>query len=267
MQAFINGINLAYEERGEGLPLLLIHGFPLSGRIWQPQLEALKGDFRLIAPDLRGFGNSDAPEGPYSMDILADDMVGLLDHLGIERAVVCGMSMGGYVLLNMLDRHPHRVGGACFMVTRGGDDDAAGKERRVKLAREVLDKGAQVVSSAFASVLFSSQAGDGERELIAEVCRIMERTRPSGLAGALIAMAGRPDYSHRLAGFNLPSLVIGAEFDQAIPPGESRLMAESLPDARLAIVPDAGHMAGMENPEFVNRELHRFLSEISASFS
>ena len=263
MHALINDISLAYDDSGRGLPLLLIHGFPLSRRIWAPQLAALADEFRLIAPDLRGFGESDAPDGPYSMDSFADDMVGLLDHLGIERAVVCGMSMGGYVLLNMLDRYPDRVSAACFMVTRAGADDEAGKERRQILARKVLAEGAQIVSDAFSLVLFSSRAGAEEAELMGEIASIMGRTSPQGLAGGLLAMRQRPDFTDRLAGFTLPALVIGAELDLAIPPGESRLLAEGLPNARLVLVPDAGHMANMENPGFVNEALRTFLASLS----
>lgn len=263
MHAFINNISLAYDDCGTGLPLLLIHGFPLSRHIWTPQLAALGGEFRLIAPDLRGFGESDAPDGPYSMDVFADDMIALLDHLGIERAAVCGMSMGGYVLLNMLDRYPRRVSGACFMVTRAGGDDEAGRERRLALAREVLAKGAPIVTDAFNLVLFSSRAGEEEAELMGEVCAIMGQTSPRGLAGGLLAMRERPDYTDRLGEFNLPALVLGAELDLAIPPAESRLLAERLPHARLVMVPDAGHMAGMENPAVVNEALRSFLTTLT----
>lgn len=263
MHAFINGISLAYDDGGSGLPLLLIHGFPLSRGMWAPQFEALRGDFRIIAPDLRGFGESDAPDGPYSMDLFADDMIGLLDHLGITRAAVCGMSMGGYVLMNMLSRYPERVSAACFMVTRAGADDDAGRERRLTLAREVMIRGPHLVTDIFSLILFSSRAGDETAELRERVGRIMAGNSSRGMAGGLLAMRERPDFSGRLAEFTLPALVIGAEDDMAIPPEESRLLAAGLPDARLAIVPGAGHMACMENPTVVNRELHSFLAELS----
>lgn len=258
----INHITLAYDDLGEGPALLLIHGFPLSRKIWQPQLEALSKGFRVIAPDLRGFGDSDAPDGPYSMDLFADDLVGLLDQLGIEQAVVCGMSMGGYVLMNLLDRYPARVRAACFMVTRAAADDDAGKERRLALARKVLAKGSQIVADAFNRVLFSAVAGDEEAGLIGEVGRIMLQTSSRGLAGGLLAMRERPDYTGRLGGFKLPALVMGAENDMAIPPEESRILAEGLPAARMVIIPSAGHMAGMENPAAVNRELREFLETL-----
>jgi pimeloyl-ACP methyl ester carboxylesterase len=263
MNAFINGINLAYDDSGAGLPLLLIHGFPLSRAMWAPQREALRDSFRIIAPDLRGFGNSDAPDGPYSMDIFADDMVALLDHLGIDRAVVCGMSMGGYVLLNLLDRYPERVRAACFMVTRAGADDESGKERRLTLAREVMVKGPQIVAEAFSRVLFSSRRGEDGAELMETVRNIMGGNSSRGLAGGLLAMRERPDFSGRLGEFTLPSLVIGAEDDLAIPPQESQLLADGLPQARLVVVPHAGHMAGMENPAVVNEALASFLASLS----
>lgn len=263
MNTIINGISLAYDDTGKGPALLLIHGFPLSRKIWRPQIEALGNRFRVIVPDLRGFGESAAPDGSYSMNLFADDMVGLLDHLGIAQAVVCGMSMGGYVLMNLLERYPDRVRAACFMVTRAGADDAAGKDRRLTLASEVLVKGPQIVTDAFARILFSSVARNEEADLIGEVGHIMQQTSPRGLAGGLLAMRGRPDYTGRLAEFKIPALVIGAENDMAIPPGESRILAEGLPAARLVIIPTAGHMAGMENPTAVNRVLQEFLDSLN----
>ncbi len=132
MKALINGITIGYDDNGSGPAVCLIHGFPLDRRMWRPQVMTLaSAGYRVITPDLRGFGESDATEGPYTMDLYADDLVKLLDHLGIGRAVVGGMSMGGYVLLNLLERHPDRLAAACFIVTRSGADDEAGKERRL----------------------------------------------------------------------------------------------------------------------------------------
>jgi 3-oxoadipate enol-lactonase len=259
MKTIINGISISYDDRGNGPAVILIHGFPLSRRIWAPQVEALGKAFRVIAPDLRGFGGSDAPDGPYTMELFADDLVALMDHLGLDTAAVCGMSMGGYVLLNMLDRYPERIRGACLMVTRSGADDEAGKARRLALAQEVLKSGPQVVADVFSRILFAPGAEDEKPDLVSEVSGIMMGTSSRGLAGGLLAMRERADYSGRLGGFNLPALVVGAEQDKAIPPEESRLLAEALPDARLVMIPSAGHMAGMENPGAVNEALSRFL--------
>lgn len=121
MKADINGITLAYSDRGKGLPLVLVHGFPLCRKMWHPQAEALaKAGCRVITPDLRGFGESVLTSGMVSMDIYADDIVALMDHLEIDKAVVGGMSMGGYVLLNLVERYPDRIAAPVFIVTKAG---------------------------------------------------------------------------------------------------------------------------------------------------
>jgi pimeloyl-ACP methyl ester carboxylesterase len=259
MKASVNGINLYYEDEGTGTSLLLIHGFPLSSKIWREQIERLKTGFRIIAPDLRGFGHSDAPPCGYSMDTYADDIAALMDHLDIESAVVCGMSMGGYVLLNLLDRYPGRVRGACFMVTRGGADDEAGKERRTALAEAVMKSGVKVIAELFGKILFAPGTAESRPEIAAEVAGIMLGMKREGLAGGLLSMRERPDYFEKLAGFDIPSLVIGGAKDQAIPVEESLILAERLPNASLCLIPEAGHMAMMEQPEAVNRALKDFL--------
>src|SRR6185369_5961313 len=131
MKAEINGSMLAYSDRGNGLPLILIHGFPLCRKMWRPQAEALsRAGCRVITPDLPGFGESELSTGTVSMDTYSDSVVALMDHLGIDRAVIGGMSMGGYVLLNLLERHPERVAAPLFIVTKAGGDDDAGKTKR-----------------------------------------------------------------------------------------------------------------------------------------
>ena len=150
--AFINGNMIAYDDVGTGPAVMLIHGFPLNRSMWRPQLgDLVAAGYRVITPDLRGFGESDVPDGTYSMDLFSDDLVGLLDHLEIEQAVVAGMSMGGYVLFNLLVRYPERISGAVFVVTRSVADDEAGRARRLQLATELLRFGPQVVEIGRAS--------------------------------------------------------------------------------------------------------------------
>jgi pimeloyl-ACP methyl ester carboxylesterase len=260
MQFELNGFPLCYEESGSGAPLLLIHGFPLSAAIWREQTAGLGGKFRVIAPDLRGFGKSGLSPEECTMDRYADDLIALLDHLGIGRAAVCGMSMGGYVLLNLLERYPERVAAACFMVTRAGADDEEGKARRLMLADAVLATGAAVAADAFSKVLFAPQTAAERPELIEEVRQIMMAATPAGLAGGLLAMRNRPDYSSRLTLCTVPALVIGAEDDLAMPPAESRQLAAGIPGSRLCMIAGAGHMVMMEQPVAVNRALEEFLS-------
>lgn len=251
---------LSYEEAGSGLPLVLVHGFPLAGTIWRNQLAGLSDCCRVIAPDLRGFGRNIPVDDACSMADYADDLVALLDSLGIDQAVFCGMSMGGYVVLNLLERYPQRVLGACFMVTRGGADDEAGKIRRTVLACDVRKSGAGAAADVFSTILFAPATIMGNPSLVESVRHLMMEADPAGLAGALLAMRDREDYSKRLGEFTLPALVVGAADDMAIPPEESRLLAAGLGNARLCMIPQAGHMVMMEQPEAVNSALREFVA-------
>jgi pimeloyl-ACP methyl ester carboxylesterase len=263
MNAVINGITLAYDDHGSGHPLLLIHGFPLCRRMWHPQIQSLtSAGFRVITPDLRGFGETEAPEGPYSMGLFADDLVEFLDYLGIETAVVGGMSMGGYVLFNLLERYPARIRGACFITTRANADDEAAKERRLALARDVMKFGPQVVAGVFESLLFAEESLSERPKLVAEVFRWMTANDCRGIAGGLLAMRERKDYTQLLTGFSVPALAIGAEGDKAAPPANARAIAAGIPGCRLAIIPQAGHMANLENPGAFNAAMLEFLRSL-----
>lgn len=260
LRAVINGITMAYDDNGRGPALMLIHGFPLCRRMWHPQIKALvNAGFRVITPDLRGFGESDTPEGPYSMELFADDMVALLDHLGVEKGAVGGMSMGGYILFNLLERYAERIRGACFITTRANADDEAGRERRLALARDVLKFGPQVAADAFEKLLFAEESLVERPKLVGEVYGWMTANDSRGIAGGLLAMRERKDYTRLLGGFNVPALAIGAEGDKAAPPDNARTIAAGISGCRLAIIPYAGHMANLENPGAFNAALLEFL--------
>lgn len=262
MQATINGNLICFDDGGAGPPVLLIHGFPLNRTMWRPQKTALeRAGFRPVIPDLRGFGESTASER-MTIGEYADDLIGLLDHLQIEQAVMAGMSMGGYILLDLLDRYPDRCSAACFVVTRSGADDEAGKARRQALARDTQTLGPQVVADAFARILFAPGTEEASPSLAQEVYGWMAATPTVGLVSGLLAMRERKDYTPILRSVQVPSLVIGAEQDQAIPPENSRLLAEALPDATLCLIPNAGHMVNLEQPDAFNSCLLKFLERV-----
>ena len=264
MNELINGFTMAYDDNGAGPAVLLIHGFPLNRRMWLTQTEALvAAGYRIITPDLRGFGESDAPGSGYSMDLFADDMIALFDHLGIERAVVGGMSMGGYVLLNMLERYRERIAAACFIVTRSGADDEAGKAKRLAMARDATTIGTQVVADIFAGLLFAVETVQKRPEIVAEVAGWMRAADPAGVAGGLLAMAGRKDSTPLLVKLPIPALVIGAEEDRAMPLENVRIFTEALPQSSSCMIPGAGHMVNMEQPEAFNACLMEFLKRVA----
>ena len=260
MNLTINDFTMAYDDLGEGPCLLLVHGFPLNRRMWQPQLKPLAdAGFRVVAPDLRGFGASDAPADGYSIDRFADDLIALLDALKIERAVVAGMSMGGYILMNLLERHPERVSAACFVATRSSADDEAGRARRNAMAAEAERLGANPIIKIFAELLFAADTMHTTPELIARVTSWMRDTKPQGLAGGLLAMRDRKDYTPLLPGFSLPSLVIGGAEDRAASPDALKILTSGLPDCRSLVIDRAGHMLNMEKPGEFNAALLQFL--------
>lgn len=254
--------SLVFDDNGSGLPVVLLHGFPLCRAMWQPQVQSLvEAGYRVVTPDLRGYGESPVGEGAVTMSRYADDVIALLDQLKIDRAVIGGMSMGGYVLCNLLERYPQRVCAAMFIVTRAAADDAEAKQRRTKLAGDAAEGRQNIIADAFQSVLFGPAARD---ELKSQVRDWMLQTSSQGMADGLIAMRDREDSIANLANFKLPSLVIGAEQDLAVPLGHSHVLNRGLPQGRLVTIADAGHMVNLERPDPFNRAVLEFLAEMSS---
>jgi len=254
---------LAHDDAGQGKSVVLIHGFPLCRRMWRPQVPALvAAGFRVITPDLPGYGETPPGVSPPSMDTYADDLIALLDELRIEQAVFGGMSMGGYILLNLVERYPQRVGAAMFLVTRAAQDDPAAKERRKFLADEAIANGQQKIAETFEGVLFGSDTARIQPELVNEVRQWMLATPPEGMAAGLLAMRDRKDSVELLSTFDLPALVIGAELDRAVPLEHSQALAKGLPTVALKVIEGAGHMANLEKPEIFNRCLVEFLQNL-----
>lgn len=263
MIAAVNNFNMAYEDKGEGRVIVLIHGFPLCRDMWKGQVSFLVNHgYRVITPDLRGFGESEAPPHGYEMNQLASDVAALLDFLGIKSAYVGGMSMGGYVLHSLLHHFREKVSAAIFIVTRSVADSPQGKKVRTSLAKHVSKGDISAVSSYFEPALFCPETLAEKPDLVGKVRKWMETTSPLSLAGALVGMRERQDYLSRLGSFDVPSLVIGAELDSCISPDHARETAKGLPFADLEIIAAAGHMVNMEKPDVFNDVLLRFLHKI-----
>jgi pimeloyl-ACP methyl ester carboxylesterase len=234
--------------------------------MWEHQLEALSMAHRLIAPDLRGHGESSAPDGVYTMDEMADDVVGLLDHLNITQPVVLGgLSMGGYVALSLVIRHPERVRGLILMDSRAAADTPEAARLREETARTVLRAGHPgSMMETMIPRLFGKATLEHYPQRVGPMLAVMERTLALGIAGALRGMAIRPDRRNDLHLIKVPALVLTGEDDVISPPGEAREIAQALPDAHLEVIPAAGHLAPYENPTAVNRAILRFLERLDA---
>jgi pimeloyl-ACP methyl ester carboxylesterase len=263
MKLTIDGTSVTYDDRGSGPVLLLIHGFPLNRQMWQPQLLPLSEDgFLVIAPDLPGFGASDPPKAQVSMERFADALIALLDALRIEQAVVGGMSMGGYILMNLLERYPKRVRAACFIATKSSADSEAGRARRSALAAEACQLGAGPIIKVFAELLFTEQTVANHQDLVERVTSWMRDTDPRSLAGALLAMGYRKDSTPLLPQFNLPCLAIAGREDRALSPDALELLTSGLSCCQSAIIANAGHMVNMERPKEFNAVLLQFMKSL-----
>lgn len=254
---------LKYDDLGKGLAVVLIHGFPLCRQMWAPQMTSLAdAGYRVICPDLPGFGESPSLAEPATMSSYADAIINLLDELGIEQAVIGGMSMGGYILLDLVERYPQRLRGAMFLVTRAAADDAAGKQKRTVMAEQVRRGNLLTIPETFVPVLFAEKTQRENPQLVSKVRQWVEAAPSPGLIDGLVAMRERDDAVNKLPGFDLPVLVVGAEQDLAIPLEHSQVLAAGLPDAKLVIVSGAGHMANLEQPEQFNQALLCFLDSL-----
>ena len=259
MRATIGGTVLEYTDAGDGPALLLLHAFPLGLFMWDPQVEALAAKHRVVRFDARGFGGSAPGAGPLTMDRIADDAAALLDHLGIARATVMGCSMGGYAAFAFVRRHAHRLERLVLQDTRAAADSDEQKKNRGLLAARVLGEGAPAAVEAFLPKLLGATT-QREQELV--VAWLRERilaASPQAIADALHGLAARPDSRPTLAEIRVPTLVLVGEEDAITPPAEAEAMASEIHGSQLVVVPRAGHLASLEQPEAVNAAVSSFL--------
>lgn len=238
--------------------MVLLHAFPLEGEMFEPQWTALAGRARFVVPDLRGFGGSTASPGPSEMGAMADDVLALLDHLGIESAVVGGVSMGGYAALALLRNDPGRVRALVLADTQTSADDLTGREVRERTAQEVLARG----STALLPLMDRLLRPGAPEALRDRVSAWITSGDPEGQAAALRGMALRPDARDILARFGGPVLVVVGTEDVLTPPPKARSMADLVPGAELVEIPGAGHLANLEQPAAFNAALGGFLDRL-----
>jgi pimeloyl-ACP methyl ester carboxylesterase len=256
-------MKLHFREQGTGLPLVLIHGFPLDHTLWLPQLRSLSDMARVIAPDLRGFGSSPGPDAVMTMEAHARDVKRLLDELGIRRAVIGGLSMGGYVALAFAELFPEMLQGLLLCSTRAVADDEAGKRMREITALKALDGGMAEIAVGLAVKLISAQSMGQHPEWRVAVQEMMARQSPAGVAASSRGMAARPDRSELLSRLQVPTLVIAGADDVLFSPKESQAMAAKLPKGSLHLVPGAGHLVNLEDESTFNGAVRNFLDTIA----
>ena len=254
----IDGTNIAFTRRGKGTPLVLLHGYPLDRTIWQDLAPMLVGEFDLIMPDMRGFGESDVMEADRSILGYASDVAGLLERLGIRKAHVAGHSMGGYVALAFARLFPRQTAGIGLVASQQLADTEERKSARHATALQVARDGVSSVVEGMTPKLSANA------EVQSIVRSIIARQRPMGLAVALDAMGGRPDSTDILRSFTASAVIIHGSSDELIPVERAREMRLLMPSAHYLELPGVGHMPMLENPVAVAEAL-RFLGAIKSS--
>jgi pimeloyl-ACP methyl ester carboxylesterase len=232
--------------------------------MWKEQVNGIGSIYRVIAPDLRGHGDSPAPEGDYTIDEMADDVIELLDDLHLSGPVVVGgLSMGGYVALSLLAHYPDRVRALMLMDTRAAADTPEAAEKREEVARAVLAAGDPgPVVEAMTPRLFAKFTLEQRPEKVEVMRELMQRNTVRGIVGALRAMASRPDRRADLTAIRVPTLVLVGEEDVVTPPVEAQELAEAIAGARLEVIPESGHLAPYENRSIANAVILRFLDAL-----
>lgn len=254
-------------DQGKGVPLLLVHGFPLDHTMWRYQAEAFHTNYRVIAPDLRGFGQSYvepiAAKTGVPMADYADDLAVLLENLRVvEPVILCGFSMGGYVAWQFLERYRSRVKALIMCDTKSAADTPQARETRFKMAESVEGWGSAHVATLMVSKLFAASTLNKNAKIVEEVQDVIARTDPVAIAAAQRGMAHRGDKTALLPNIDLPALYIVGKDDQISPPAEVRAMADATPGARYVEIADAAHMSPMENPRAVNRAIASFVDAL-----
>lgn len=259
-----DGMVLFYNDEGQGEPLLLIHGFPLSSELFKPQRAALANQYRVITPDLRAMGRSGLPNsGVYSVDVYADDLVALLDHLGISMITVGGLSMGGYIVFSLVRRHPERIKGLILMDTKAGADTEEGRAGRRKMAEQARAEGATAIAEVMLPKMLTERTRTEQPELATFMRDMMAATPVEGIVGALDALADRPDSTPTLAEIKVPTLVIVGSEDTLTPPSEAEKLQSGIRGAQLVVIDGAAHAANVERPDEVNQALSAFLGRLT----
>lgn len=259
----VNGVTCCYDDFGEGLiPILFIHGFPFDKSSWQPQMEYFKKTHRVISYDIRGFGKSVSGEDKISMSLFADDLIALMDALQIDKVIACGLSMGGYILLNALNPYPQRFEAIMLCDTQCIGDSQEGKEKRFKTIQQIETGGLNDFANGFIKNIFCSESLDTKKEVVERIKNVVISTKPATIASTLRALAERNETCSLLSEISVPVLILCGNEDVVTPLVQSEFMLNRIKNSTLHGIGKAGHMSNLEQPDEFNQHLSNFISTL-----
>lgn len=260
----VNNFNLSYDDVGEGLiPIIFLHGYPFDKTMWQGQLDFLKSSYRLIPCDIRGFGKSTDEKTSLSIDLFADDLIQFMDELNIDKAVICGLSMGGFIALNAIKRFPQRFEALILCDTQCIADTAETKEKRFKTIDEIEVEGTANFNDGFVKNVFHKDSLTTKKELVEQIRNVVFSNSKHIIKQGLIALAERSETCSFLDKISVPTLILCGREDEVTPLAQSELMNKAIEGSVLHVIDNAGHVSNLEQPEEFNKHLHDFLATLS----
>lgn len=253
---------IVYEVLGDGPPLVLLHPFPAHHGFWLPAAQALLSRYRVILPDLRAHGDSEAGEGPATMEKHMVDVARVCDDAGVKRAIFGGVSIGGYILFELFRRDPERIVGLILSCTRPQTDSSEGRNARLKAAEDVLERGTEWFVDLMIPKLLGQTLRDSRPDRVREMREMMLKMSPQDISQVQRGMAERPDSMATLKTINVPTLLLMGDEDPLAPPAEGELMRQQIRGSRLMVIPNAGHYAAWERSSEAGKLLRQFLDEL-----
>lgn len=259
----VNEFDLSYNDIGEGrVPIIFLHGFPFDKTMWNKQCEFLKKDYRVIACDIRGFGKSKDEKSPFSMGLFTDDLIHFMDKLAIDKAIVCGLSMGGFITLNAIKRYPERFEALILCDTQCIADTPEVKDKRIKAIATIEENGATSFNEGFIKNVFHKDSLLNKKELVADLSAVVFANTEQIITQGLLALAARTETCSTLGEINVPTLIICGREDAVTPLKQSEYLQKHISGATLKVIENAGHVSNLEQPDAFNECLSNFLKNL-----
>jgi 3-oxoadipate enol-lactonase len=264
MRIAINEIKVSYSDKGKkGAPaVIFIHGFPFNGSMWNMQTEALEDNYRIIAYDIRGHGDSEAGNEDFSIELFVKDLLALMDALKLKKTVVCGLSMGGYIALNAIENYPDRFDALILSDTNCIADTSEVKEKRMKAIENISKNGVDKYADESIKNFFAAESFTTRKKEIAAIREMIVKTSKQKLTNTLHALSVRKETCSKLPAIKIPVLIMVGEEDKITPPAAAQLMHENIKGSVLQIIENAGHLSNMENPGEFNAQLTKFIESV-----
>ena len=259
MKKIINDLSVYLFGNNESKTILFVHGFPFDHTMWQAQVDEFSKDYKCVSYDIRGLGESPAGDGQFTMESFVDDLEIILDELKLNRPILCGLSMGGYISLRALERIQEKFSAAILCDTRSEADNNEGKLKRAAGIKRISKEGLAPFAKDFITNCFGDDFKQNKEEVLQKIIEKSSQFNPVGVKGGLLAMLSRSDTTINLGKINIPTLLICGEQDTLTPPPIMKDMFHKINKAEFVEIPKAGHMTPIENPQMVNKAIRDFL--------